>query len=393
MVMPADLVILGGGCAGLALAREIALRAGSLRTVIIEPRRHYEEDRTWSFWARVNQPMKMASRGQWSGWEITSATRSCRHQSDDWSYHWISSADYYEDALTTIRRSNQTELRLGVEAGDISLYSDTAEVQTSDGPITARWVIDTRPPARSQLLDATLTQLFSGVEVQTQEDVFDPKTVTLMGNLRPTSGGLAFDYVLPLSPRHGLIEHTLLAPSPHDPAFLDEPCDALVRKLCGTGARILRRERGWLPMGLPPSRPTPGPVILAGTPGGAVRPSSGYAFRRIQGWAARCADSLVSTGYPVTGALDPPARSLMDRIFLQALTDDMDRAADDFSRIAMALDGTGFARFMSDQPTSGDWARVIAGLPKSRYLKATMKVLSSSPPGPTAPTQRSQTWG
>lgn len=78
--------------------------------------------------------------------------------------------------------------------------------------------------------------------------------------------------------------------------------------------------------------------------------------------------------------MDPPFRRLMDQIFLQALTSNMARSPDDFSQIARALDGTGFARFMSDQSSPADWARVIAGLPKMRYLKATMKVLSNRRP-------------
>lgn len=377
MVAKVDIVILGGGCAGLALARELALRPSALRTVIIEPRLHYEEDRTWSFWENNHSPLRLRSRGQWSSWEISCANQSYRHRSSEWHYHQISSGDYYQDALTTIHDSERTELRLGVEAGDIAINADGAVVTTSAGPVEGKWVIDTRPPAQKVQHEAPLTQLFSGVEVETEVDVFDPTTVTLMGNLRATADGLAFDYVLPLSPRQALIEYTVLSPQPHDPARLDAPCDDLVRDLCGTGASMLRRERGALPMGLASSRPSQGPVVLAGTPAGALRPSSGYAFRRIQTWATRCADLLVDKGHPITEAMDPPLHRLMDRIFLEALTADMSQAPADFSRIARALDGSGFARFMSDQPTTGDWARVIAGLPKIRYLLATMAVLAN----------------
>jgi hypothetical protein len=95
-------------------------------------------------------------------------------------------------------------------------------------------------------------------------------------------------------------------------------------------------------MGLPRPRHSPGPVVRAGTPGGAIRPSSGYAFRRIQTWAARCADALVDRDEPLAGPPDPPARSLMDRIFLRAFTRDAGGAPDDFSRMAGALDGDGF---------------------------------------------------
>jgi hypothetical protein len=60
----------------------------------------------------------------------------------------------------------------------------------------------------------------------------------------------------------------------------------------------------------------------------------------------------------------------MDRVFLRAFTSDVAGVPDDFRRIARALDGDGFARFMSDQATWRDWARVVASLPTIRYLKA-----------------------
>lgn len=375
MTTTADVVILGGGCAGLALARELALRRHGLRTLVLEPRTGYAEDRTWCFWAPRDEVLRFPSRGQWACWRISTGNDIRTHEARDWRYHWISSADYYADATSVIDRSHQVELRLGVRAEAVFIRDGVAEVVTSAGPVTGRWIIDTRPPTRDWLVRAPLAQLFSGVEVETAGDVFEPKIVTLMGDLRASDGAVAFDYILPLSPRRALVEHTVLTTRPHDPALLDGACDAFVSDLCGGEVKVLRRERGWLPMGLPRPAQGPGPVVRAGTPGGAIRPSSGYAFRRIQTWAARCADGLVDRDQPLSGPLDPPARSLMDRVFLRAFTSDIAGAPADFRRMARALDGDGFARFMSDQGTGSDWARVVASLPKTRYLGAMVDVL------------------
>lgn len=375
MTNTADVVILGGGCAGLALARELALRRHGLRTLVIEPRTSYAEDRTWCFWARPDEALRFPSRGQWACWRISVGSHVCTHAARDWRYHWISSADYYADAAMVIGRSDQVELCLGIRASEVVVRDGVGEVATTAGPVTGRWIIDTRPPARGWLIQAPLAQLFSGVEVETARDVFEPNVVTLMGNLRAVDGAVAFDYILPLSPRRALVEHTVLTTRPHDPALLDGACDASVSTLCGSAVRVLRRERGWLPMGLPTPDHSPGPVVRAGTPGGAIRPSSGYAFRRIQAWAAGCADALVDRDRPLSGPLDPPARSLMDRVFLRAFTNAVGGAPDDFRRMARALDGDGFARFMSDEARLSDWARVIASLPKGRYLEAAAGVL------------------
>ena len=49
--MQVDLIILGGGCAGLSLALNLA-KQGSVcpNTLILEKREAYSNDRTWGFW-------------------------------------------------------------------------------------------------------------------------------------------------------------------------------------------------------------------------------------------------------------------------------------------------------------------------------------------------------
>jgi hypothetical protein len=69
-------------------------------------------------------------------------------------------------------------------------------------------------------------------------------------------------------------------------------------------------------------------------------------------------------------AIGSQAMNIAARTKVRAFTRDAGGAPDDFSRMAGALDGDGFARFMSDEARGSDWARVVASLPKIRYLKA-----------------------
>ena len=47
-----DYIIIGGGCAGLSLAYELELndKLKNKTLAIIEPRKEYKRDKTWSFW-------------------------------------------------------------------------------------------------------------------------------------------------------------------------------------------------------------------------------------------------------------------------------------------------------------------------------------------------------
>ena len=51
MQTESDILILGGGCAGLSLALRLAADGENCpSTVILESRSHYSNDRTWCFW-------------------------------------------------------------------------------------------------------------------------------------------------------------------------------------------------------------------------------------------------------------------------------------------------------------------------------------------------------
>ena len=65
-----DIAILGGGCAGLSLARELANLSYSKRVIIIEPRTVYEHDRTWCFWAEARHSLSELVSKKWSLWRF-----------------------------------------------------------------------------------------------------------------------------------------------------------------------------------------------------------------------------------------------------------------------------------------------------------------------------------
>ena len=63
----------------------------------------------------------------------------------------------------------------------------------------------------------------------------------------------------------------------------------------------------------------------------------------------------------------------MDKIFNGVLLSRPELAVSLYMRMAQALNGDQFARFMLGQATANDWLRVIAAMPKIPFLLETLK--------------------
>jgi lycopene beta-cyclase len=224
---------------------------------------------------------------------------------------------------------------------------------------------------------STLHQTFLGWEVRTERPVFDPTTAILMDFRVPQDHGLRFLYALPFAPDRALVEDTSIT----SPSTTPTPADRrallashLTETLAAGEHTVEHEEHATIVMTDAPRPATKRPrVHLIGTAAGAVRPSSGYAFARIQRHC-RAVAHAVTTGH------DPPARpgttrgALLDRVFLRALRDDPAAFPEHFRRILAGTSPEAFARFMNDEATIADEARVIAALPKRPFAAAAVAV-------------------
>ena len=362
-----DLVILGGGCAGLSLASRLADARSPLRVVVLEARSGYVDDRSWCFWRPERHDLSHLVSKSWSSWTFAGADgRTSTRSIPGLHYQYIRGSDFYSDALRRVASSTSISIRTGVQVVAIERLADGLRVQTDSGAVTARWVVDTRP----RRLPSMIYQCFVGVEIEADAPLpFDIDEAGLMTGMRSDGDGLGFTYILPLTQTGALIEWTRFSAVPLPEVELLASLDTVLAALGLASARVIRRERGVLPMGRAPELPevVPG-VVHAGMGGGALRAASGYAFLRIQGWAEHCARELQSGRAPVEHPAEPWDRREMDRIFLQAIRVQPEKTADYFLALASRVPAERLVRFLSDQATIGDYARIIASLPLVPFL-------------------------
>jgi len=379
----AEILVLGGGCAGLSLGMRLAGQApAARRTVILEARTGYANDRTWCFWRLAPHRFEHLVAHSWPAVAIRSKQRSVTVDCRTTPYQMLEASSFYAEARRSINRSPHVDLVLGTDVRDAPRQvARMWQVETDAGPLTARHVVDTRPPRPPRTSDAMLWQSFFGQEIECAAPAFDPSTVGLMDFAETRADDVLFHYVLPLSPCRALIETTVFGPRPLAAADLAAVQAAAVERL-GRGAafRVLRAESGVLPMGMTARFPVPGPgYSRAGLMSGAARPSTGYAFQRIQRWADASAASIRHGGPPLGHEPDPALRRAMDRLFLRVVRDHPDRAPDLFTRMFGNADPARVIRFLSDRGTVADCAVIGSTLPLQLFLGEMLKSMAAVP--------------
>ena len=343
--------VIGAGCAGLSLAARAAdLPAHKLSLIV--SKQDDADDHIWGFWAMEwLQPATLAARKQWTNWKIISKDQHVVHHSARHPYCAIHRRRWLQDCRDKAEAS-------GVEFRD-DLFTQAAAEKTIAGQI-----LDSRPPP---VPNGLMLQHFVGWEVRAAADAFDPTTAILMDFRCDQTRGMHFIYCLPFSDQEALIESTLFSPELAPDDFYDAAIGRYIRSICQLSTfEIIRRESGVIPLGVL-GQHDPG-LVGIGANGGAIRPSSGYAFSFIHKQIDYAVSHAVA-GRPLAVRVPHSAFELwMDRIFLSVLRRHPELAPDIFTAMAVALTGDEFARFLSGEAGIKTWIKVIMAMPKIPFL-------------------------
>lgn len=372
----AELIILGGGCAGLSLAARIAEQQPDFPLLIVEPRSRYDEDRTWCGWRIAPHFFSDCVLSQWTTWRIASSQRNLELNSDAYPYELIRSNLVYEKAKRLIDASSGARLLGSAQAIRVTEEEDFVTVVLADGScLRAPWVVDTRPDIR-ELGKPWLWQNFVGYVVSVAGATPITDGIPTLMEFQSGSGAAAqFMYCIPFGEATALFECTRFSAVHGETHVLEDELRRWLRERFGDRWSLQRREAGSLPMS-PPIPRANGRVIQAGTRGGSMRISTGYAFHRIQRWADACAASVVQSGVPV-----PPPRSLlldtMDELFLRVLQNPSVSAGDLFADLFASCPTDRLIRFLSGVPNVSDLWPVVRGLPWGKFIYETARLAGS----------------
>lgn len=299
-----DYLIVGGGAAGLSLAYHISQepRLRQKRVLLLEPEAKDKNDRTWSFWAATPTLFDAIVAYEWKKLAFRSPDFEqvfplVRHQ-----YKMIRGLDFYQFVRAALADTPQVTLLQTTVSGLENLPEGGAQATTPVGTFTARYAFDSRPPELQQRPEKHryLLQHFVGWEVETDHDVFDPTTVEFMDFRGEQQHEARFIYVLPFSKRRALVEYTLFSADILPKEAYEAAMRTYLRDTLGvTEFRVEAEEIGAIPMTDHPLPAGVGQYIVnLGTRAGRAKPSTGYAFKRIQEHSARLVEALATTGRP-----------------------------------------------------------------------------------------------
>ncbi len=218
-----------------------------------------------------------------------------------------------------------------------------------------------------------LWQNFVGYVIEFDGGREEPDSLpTLMEFQSPGKSVAQFMYTIPFGECTILCECTRFSKVDGEIQLLEAELASWLRERFGDRWKLRRRESGSLPMA-PPLPTTHRRIIQAGTRGGSMRISTGYAFHRIQRWADACAQSFLDDRVPL-----PPARNrlldMMDELFLRVLQQPSTSAAELFGVLFESCPTDSLVRFLSGVPRTSDLWPVARCLPWGKFLLQTPKL-------------------
>lgn len=277
----------------------------------MEADRHKLNDRTWCYWATAPiEPKKMVSKG-WS--KILQTNISSEPQTLlPYQYFHVRSADFYATIKSELLECNNitwledTVMELNEKTENVSIVSQQHS-WTSDrvflSALPTFLKIKTEDSSRlkntsqqrEKKNELFFWQSFVGWRVKTKEKAFDESSMSMMDFNVPQQGNTQFVYELPFSATEALIEFTRFGKH----ILTQQEGEIELGKYLQTRKpyEILEVETGSIPMTMTYEAQkkhtnSKNRIIPIGTPGGAVKPTTGFAFKRMHAHAEEIAKAL-----------------------------------------------------------------------------------------------------
>ncbi len=348
-----DYVILGGGCAGLSLAYELNMhnKLQNKTLAIIEPRKDYIRDKTWSFWKVFEHNFEDCIKKSWGNFSINSETGTRYLECKEFPYQSIDSGLFYKKIINNLKKNQ-----------NINFFKSVHEIETSKS-----FIFNSVPSLDQK--GNNLWQHFCGYEIQSIENVFDDKIINLMDFDCEQKNYVHFFYTLPFEKNKALIETTWLS-CMNDPKIMnydDQIKEYIEKKLRIKNYEILYKEQGAIPL-FHPLNIKKNKQINIGTAGGMTRLSTGYTFLNIQEHSRYIRENIENISKLSIFEIDKKYQFL-DKIFLRVIQNYPGEMRNIFSSM-FKVNAAKIIKFLSNESNIFDDISIILKIPKKFFIRS-----------------------
>lgn len=390
-----DFILAGGGLAGLSLACHLANSSLHNRSIlIVDSDTKKRNDRTWSYWTRQSGLFDDAVSHEWDTLRFVGNGVETVVPLGDYRYQTIRGDDFYRFARQLLSASPSVEFLHGRVEG-IDDGPEIATVVVDGMTLTGDWVFDSRPAPAEDSQYTHLKLYFRGWEIETAVPAFDTQAATFLDFRTPAHADVRFFYALPFAPNRALVEYTLFTSARVTRAEAEQAIDVYLRTVMGVAEyRIVSQEGGCLPVTDQPMPRRLGKRVMAiGIRGGRLKPSTGFAFSRVQADSAAISASLRAHGHPFDVPEESPLFRLLDSIMLRVMAEHADQIEPTFAAMFDRNPIERILRFLDEEARPAEVIELIATLPRRVFIQTALRHYGTQALGllrktaPKAPTQ------
>ncbi len=348
-----DFVIIGGGCAGLSLAYELEIheKLKDKTLAIIEPRKEYKKDKTWSFWKVIPHNFEDCVKKSWENFSINVPGKTNYLECKNYPYQSIDSGLFYEKINSKLKENK-----------NVSFLKDTTEINTKNS-----FIFNSVPIIKKN--HQNIWQHFCGVEIETKNNFFDEGIFNLMDFDCEQRESVHFFYTLPYSKNKALVETTWLSKmndnSQQD--YDNQINDYIEKHLKIKDYKITYKEIGAIPLFYPFFEKEKNKINI-GTAGGMTRLSTGYTFLNIQEHSKFIRENIekIST----TNRFEISKKyQFLDDVFLRVLKRHPEKMSNIFFNMFNTSPKT-VIKFLSNKSNFIEDLNIILKMPKLTFFKA-----------------------
>ncbi len=351
-----DYIIIGGGCAGLSLAYELEInkKLKNKTLAIIEPRKEYKRDKTWSFWRVIPHNFDDCVKKNWENFSINITGKTNHLECTSYPYQSIDSGLFYEKINNKLRENE-----------NITFFNDLTEINSENS-----FIFNSVPSLKRNHLN--LWQHFCGVEIETESDFFDDSIYNLMDFDCEQRESVHFFYTLPYSKNKALVETTWLSKMvDNSQKDYDKQIKNYIEKnLNLKNYKITYKEEGAIPLFYPLNKKERNKINI-GTAGGMTRLSTGYTFLNIQEHSKYIRENFENITN-INKFEIAKKYQFLDEIFLRVLEKHPEKMSEIFFKMFEASPNT-VIKFLSNKSNFFDDLSIILKMPKLIFIKALFK--------------------